>query len=529
MTRRLPKPALVGAAAITEADIKRWRRDGGAWIEECLVDPETGKPYVLNRSQRRFLAKALEPRPDGKLRYPELVYSAPKKSGKTAFAAMIVLYVLLVLSPPYSEAICCANDFDQAQGRTFRQIARIVQASPLLAGDATILRDRIEFAATKATIYAISSDAAGSAGSNASIVTFDELWGYVSEKSRRLWDESTPPPTRKIACRLTVSYAGFEGESQLLWELYQRGMAGKLIGDELYENGNLLMAWHTSGVAPWQDKSWLDSMLETCRPAAFLRLACNAWTSSESSFVEEPWIDACTDPNLRPVVADLKMPVWVGCDASTKKDSTALVAVTWDAETKRVVLVWHKIFVPTKANPIDFAVVEQTLIGLRQKFDVQAIFFDPFQFASTAQRLQRAGLFMREFPQTTDRLTAASQNLYDLLKGGGIALYRDPDLRLALLRAAASEGVRGWKITKTQASHRIDFVVALAQAALGAVTSGELVRHEFSMPVVLSGAPRDAWAPDWTGAWVGSEGTGLGDGDRYVGTSAWTREKLGGQ
>jgi hypothetical protein len=31
-----------------------------------------------------------------------------------------------------------------------------------------------------------------------------------------------PPPTRKIACRLTVTYAGFEGESDLLQELYER-------------------------------------------------------------------------------------------------------------------------------------------------------------------------------------------------------------------------------------------------------------------------------------------------------------------
>jgi hypothetical protein len=31
--------------------------------------------------------------------------------------------------------------------------------------------------------------------------------GYASERSRRLFDEMVPPPTRKIACRLT--YAGF--------------------------------------------------------------------------------------------------------------------------------------------------------------------------------------------------------------------------------------------------------------------------------------------------------------------------------
>ena len=54
---------------------------------------------------------------------------------------------------------------------------------------------------------------------------FDELWGYSSERARRLYDELVPVPTRRISCRLTVTHAGFEGEGELLQELYKRGMA----------------------------------------------------------------------------------------------------------------------------------------------------------------------------------------------------------------------------------------------------------------------------------------------------------------
>ena len=35
-------------------------------------------------------------------------------------------------------------------------------------------------------------------------------------------DELVPVPTRQTACRLTVSYAGFTGESVLLEDLYRR-------------------------------------------------------------------------------------------------------------------------------------------------------------------------------------------------------------------------------------------------------------------------------------------------------------------
>ena len=87
--------------------------------------------------------------PDERLPYSELVYSAPKRSGKTALAAMIVLYVIIVLGGPYAEAYCLANDFDQAQGRVFQAILRIIEASPLLRGSMlNITASKIQFTST---------------------------------------------------------------------------------------------------------------------------------------------------------------------------------------------------------------------------------------------------------------------------------------------------------------------------------------------------------------------------------------------
>jgi hypothetical protein len=136
----------------------------------------------------------------------------------------------------YAEAYCVANDFDQAQGRVFQAIARIIEASPLLRDSAKITANKIEFPSTGATITVIASDYAGAAGANPTITVFDELWGYVSERSRRLWDEMVPVPTRTISVRLTVTYAGFEGESKLLEDLYKRGIQGDQIAPDLYRS-----------------------------------------------------------------------------------------------------------------------------------------------------------------------------------------------------------------------------------------------------------------------------------------------------
>lgn len=232
--------------------LKRWKRDPIAFIREVLINPETDKPFELYPAQERFLRAAFTITAAGRLPHPELVFSAPKKSGKTAAAAIATIYVIVCLGGQYAEAYCVANDFEQAQGRVFQAIARIIEASPLLKPSAKITQSKIEFPSTGASISAIASDYTSAAGANPTLTVFDELWGYVSERAHRLWDEMVPVPTRKVSGRLTVTYAGFEGESDLLEGIYKRGLEGDEIAPSLYRSPGLLMAWHHELVAPWQ-------------------------------------------------------------------------------------------------------------------------------------------------------------------------------------------------------------------------------------------------------------------------------------
>jgi phage terminase large subunit-like protein len=80
---------------------------------------------------------------------------------------------------------------------------------------------------------------------------------------------------------------------------------------------------------------------------------------------------------------------------------------------------------------------------------------------------------IEEFAQSVPNLTLASTNLYELIKGRNLIAYPDADMRLSLSRAVALETSRGWRIAKEKTSHKIDVVVALGMAALGAVERGE--------------------------------------------------------
>lgn len=383
---------------------------------------------------------------------------------------MATLYVIVALGGRYAEGYCVANDFEQAQSRVFQAIQRIVMASPLLDRASRNYSNKIEFPSTGSSITAIASEYAGAAGANPTIVVFDELWGFKSENLRRLWDEMIPVPTRKVSVRLTASYAGFAGESELLAELYKRGTSGELIRTDLYKSPGLLTYWTHECHAPWQTEAWKEQMRGSLRGNAYLRLIENRWVTSESSFIDvEEW-DKCVDLTANPVPRDKQLPVWVGVDASTKHDSTAIVACAYDDKTKHVRLVTHTTFQPSPQDPLDFeATIERTLLNWNEQYDLQEVRFDPWQLVSVAQRLKRAGLPMVEFPQTQGNLTEASSCLYEQIKGHSITLYADAEMRLAASRAVAIETARGWRIGKEKQSHKIDVVVALAQAVLGAV------------------------------------------------------------
>jgi len=286
-----------------------------------------------------------------------------------------------------------------------------------------------------------------------------------------------------VSVRLTTSYAGFENESELLESLYKQALKGRLIGTDLYAAGPLLAYWTHEHRAPWQTEAWREQMRATMRPNAYLRMIENRFVSSESAFFDMDSWDACVRPDVRPVLESRDLTAWAAVDASHKRDHTAVVVVAWDKDAKRVRLVAHRVFKPSTKNPIDFERdVEEEVLRVHRAYRLKTCRYDPWQMQASAQRLSRQGVPMEEFPQTNDRLTAIGQNLYDLVEGRNIDLYRAKDLRDAASKAIAKETPRGWRIAKEKAVHKIDLIVALAMAAHAAVERGERTLRALDIP-----------------------------------------------
>jgi hypothetical protein len=154
---------------------------------------------------------------------------------------------------------------------------------------------------------------------------------------------------------------------------------------------------------------------------------------------------------------------------------TALRFIGVNGDQDNVRLVYTKIFQPTPDNPVDFAEVEQTLLDLKKRYPNCTVVCDPYQMASTMQRLTRAGLKVEEFTQTPSNLTALTQNLYDLIRYERLIVFPDNKLRAAVVRTVTTENSSGLRIAKDR-SHKTDATVALGMAALRCVQ-----RHQTSV------------------------------------------------
>ena len=171
---------------LEDGALSRWRQQPISFIDEVLRNPEDGKPFVLLEAQKEFFAHAWKRDEAGRLIYPEQCYGAIKKTGKSLTAAVHLLTTTTLYGGRFAEGYAVANDLEQAQGRVYQAVRRIVEASPHLRREAEITQYRIGFPQTGATIQAIGSDYAGAAGANPVVSSFDELWAFTSERSRRL-------------------------------------------------------------------------------------------------------------------------------------------------------------------------------------------------------------------------------------------------------------------------------------------------------------------------------------------------------
>jgi phage terminase large subunit-like protein len=480
-------------------------RNPVAFFDAFIRRNELNQPFKLFPHQREIMRLAFAFDQEGCLPWDTIIWSCPKKSGKTTINGGLTTWWSYTQEAP-NECLILANDGEQAASRVFRSVTWIIRSNEELSSSARLETTKITLS-NGSLLPWLTCDYSGVAGSNHGLTSWDELWGYVSEGSRRLWEELTPVPTRRNSIRLISTYSGFENESKLLRELYLLGVGpdehpdgqGERLHSTLPIYGNraarIFCYWDHEPRMPWQTPRYYETQRQNLRPNTYLRLHENRWTVSESRFLMPELWDACVSPDLRPILPTRDISLMLGVDGSIKHDYAAVVGVA--RIDHRVQLILHRVWKPSAAEPLDLeATIEAFLREVCDQYRVVRILCDPYQLHRSITTLKEAGLPIEEFPQTTGNTTKMGTGLYDLIKGRNIRMYPNEELREQALNCVAVETAQGFRLAKEKASKKIDAIVALSMACVAALDQPMLPPFVMSCAGIrLGGATPVATAP----------------------------------
>lgn len=484
-------------------DIVYWAENN--YYAEATID--NGEPHLicLAPHQKIVLRYAFR-RINGHFKYSSILWSQPKKSGKTCIGGLVGRWACETWGKN-GDIYFVGNDADQARTKGYAALRNSIELHPefnrhrgILSGEWITLETAAKCLKTGSKVHAVATDYKGEAGSNPILSVWTELWGFIDKAALRFWAEMAPSPTRPDSLRFVETYAGFVGESELLETLYNSVVKNgrqlrnqdlmDALGDEfeyafeespnpdspipLYENETTFAYWDSGEVArrmPWQrgdhGRNYYLGEANTQTESQFRRLHENEWVSAESEFIPIELWDSCVNP--LPLQPGEQTPLVVGLDAAVTGDCFGLVVVSRDPDNNENVAVrasrkWE----PPPHGKIDFDEPGKVLRWLKENFNILQCPYDPHQLEYFVKKYrEELSIWFESFEQG-DRRLKSDKLLYDLIIHKRIRHDGNIDLRTHIQNCNAKipkDQDDKLRLIKKSDMRKIDLAVALSMAA----------------------------------------------------------------
>lgn len=275
------------------------------------ADDWYGKAFILAPWEEEALVNIFGYLDDEGNRIVEQAYlEVPKKSGKTEFAAGLVLFVLATNRSPGCQTYGAAAATRQAMN-VYRAACKMVEQSDILKKELRILRgtNRILKRSDPDSFYAaVAADGDFGDGVNPAFTVADEVHRWKTRKQMENWDVlSKGGITRKQTLTLAITTAGVQDESPLAWKLHEKtrkiaeGIVsdprfyGRIYGADKTDDPALPATWIKANPSLLENGGFLDkakiakeyeSAVAEGDLTSFKRYFLNVWDSKENRAID---------------------------------------------------------------------------------------------------------------------------------------------------------------------------------------------------------------------------------------------------
>jgi phage terminase large subunit-like protein len=422
-----------------------------------IKGPEAGKPLRLMDWQRFVYANLYGFVEAGTKvrRFRQAFIAVPRGNGKTTIVAPAALYSTFMEREGGAEGYAAAVTRDQARilfdmaQQMVRRTSRI-QKPP---HSVKVMVNAIFQEHTASRFAPISSDAKALDGLNVAIAVCDEI---ASHKTQQVYDVLRTAMGKRqqpLLIGITTATDNTAGIGKQLWDYSLRVLEGIQDDDRLFS----LIYTADAKDDPWHEDTWrkvnpgwgqsvmpdaIRSFAKQARNNAsqesiFKTRHLNIWVGADDALFSMRHWQECKDPSLS--IDDFAgQPCYIGVDLASKTDLTAIGIVFPDGNGYAVFARcylnqdavnearnpsypgWARDgqLIITPGNETDFMRIEADILELCQRFQVQAVAFDPWNAVQLSQRLMAESVPMVEMRQNVQSFSEPTKELDAATRAG---------------------------------------------------------------------------------------------------------------
>lgn len=493
------------------------------FIETCLTHVKGelgGKPFLLEPWEKAIIGALFGwKRHDKTRRYREAFIYVPRKNGKSAMCAAIILTILFLDKEPGAELYSAAADrdqaalvYDQAKGMVLQE-TELESRCQIYATTKSIVRHE-----TNSSYKAISADANTKHGYNTHAAIIDELHAQPNRDLVDVLMTSTGARRQPLIIHITTS--DFDRESICNEKhLYASKVRDGIITDQAF----LPVIYEASNSDDWTDpKIWfkanpnlgvsksLEYMQRECKRAqdepsyenTFKRLDLNIKTTSNVVWLPMAAWDAGGDKHgviTADGFATGSRECFAGLDLATTTD-VAAAAFLFPPSGSNPWRVIMKFWIPgdnarkrerrdrvpyetwarkglitmTEGNVIDYDVIRRDINEFNRTYRVKKLAIDRWNASQLTTQLMGDGFDIETFGQGYASMNSPAKELEKLVMGQQLAHGNNPVLRwMASNCMVETDAAGNIKPSKDKSTEKIDGIVALIMAlGVGLVDDG---------------------------------------------------------